>query len=86
MTPDEKELVMPIGASAFAKIIDPVTPSKIALDTGLSTSQVRAWVTHVQSFEDRSGYRVFFRVETPEEIRAKLPGLTSANVLIVLAA
>lgn len=72
-------------APAFAKIDDEITPAKIARDTGLNESQVAAWVTHAQSYADASGYRVFFRVETPPEVLELVPRITPAFMLIVLA-
>lgn len=77
---------MPTSASAFAVIDEPITPEKIARDTGLDVSVVRDWVTHAKSYEDGSGYLVFFRPDTPGEVREMVPRLSPTNLLIILAA
>nr|WP_312968551.1 hypothetical protein [Pseudomonas sp.] len=77
---------MPTSASAFAVINEPITPEKIARDTGLDLSLVRDWVTHARSYEDGSGYLVFFRADTPAEVREIVPRLSPTNLLIILAA
>ncbi|MDQ7987017.1 hypothetical protein QYS36_18920 [Pseudomonas sp. G34] len=77
---------MPTAASAFAVINEPITAQKIARDTGLDLSLVRDWVTHARSYEDGSGYLVFFKADTPGEVRQLVPRLTPTNLLIVLAA
>lgn len=60
-----------------------ITRAKICRDTGLNESQVAAWITHAESFADGSGYRLFFRVETPGDILELMPPLTREHVLIV---
>ncbi len=82
----EKELNVLINASAFAVINEPITAQKIARDTGLDLSLIRDWVTHAKSYDDGSGYLVFFRPDTPSAVRELIPRLTSTNQLIVLAA
>lgn len=77
---------MPIAASAFAVINEPITAQKIARDTSVELSVIEAWVTHARSYEDGSGYLVFFKPDTPGEVRAMVPRLTPTNLLIVLAA
>ncbi|MBD9397945.1 hypothetical protein [Pseudomonas sp. PDM11] len=77
---------MVIAASAFAVINEPITAQKIARDTGVDLSLIKAWVTHARSYEDGSGYLVFFKAETPAEVREQIPRLTTTNLLIVLAA
>lgn len=77
---------MAIAASAFAVIDHPITAQKIARDTGVDLSLIEAWVTHARSYEDGSGYLVFFKAETPGEVREQIPRLTPTNLLIVLAA
>lgn len=77
---------MPTSASAFAVINEPITPEKIARDTGLDLSLVRDWVTHARSYEDGSGYLVFFKPDTPAEVREMVPRLSPTNLLIILAA
>ena len=72
-------------APAFAVINDEITPTKISRDIGLSLSQVQAWVTHAQSYEDGSGYRLFFRIETPADVLALVPRISPSFMLIVLA-
>ena len=76
---------MPTSASAFAVIDEPITPEKIARDSGLDLSLVRDWVTHARSYEDGSGYLVFFRPDTPAEVREMVPRLSPTNLLIILA-
>lgn len=73
-------------APAFAVINDPITPTKISRDIGLPESLVREWVTHAETYEDGSGYRIFFKPETPAEVRTLYPRLAPNNMLIVLAA
>ncbi|SHM48950.1 hypothetical protein [Phytopseudomonas punonensis] len=58
---------------------------KIATDTGLSESLVSTWVTHSRPYPDGSGYRVFFKAETPGDVRQQLPRITPTNMLIVLS-
>lgn len=58
---------------------------KIATDTGLAESVVSTWVTHCRPYPDGSGYRVFFKVETPPDVRELVPRMTPTNMLIVLA-
>ncbi|OLU16887.1 MULTISPECIES: hypothetical protein [unclassified Pseudomonas] len=58
---------------------------KIASDIGLSESMLSSWVTHSRPYADGSGYRVFFKVETPGDVRQLLPRITPTNMLIVLA-
>ncbi|MDQ7987096.1 hypothetical protein QYS36_19320 [Pseudomonas sp. G34] len=58
---------------------------KIATDLGLSESLLSSWITHWRPYPDGSGYRVFFKVETPLDIRQLLPRITPTNMLIVLA-
>lgn len=77
---------MPIAASAFAVINEPITAQKIARDTGVDLSVIETWVTHARSYEDGSGYLVFFKGDTPGEVRQLIPRLTPTNLLIVLAA
>lgn len=60
---------MVISASAFAVINEPITAQKIARDTGVDLSLIKAWVAHARSYEDSSGYLVFFKAETPGEVR-----------------
>ena len=77
---------MAVAASAFAVIDQPITALKIARDTGVDLGLIKAWVTHARSYEDGSGYLVFFKADTPGEVREQIPRLTSINLLIVLAA
>ena len=70
-----------IAASAFAVINEPITAQKIGIDLSL----IKAWVTHARSYEDGSGYLVFFKAETPGERREQIPRLTLGNLLVVLA-
>lgn len=77
---------MVIAASAFAVINEPITAQKIARDTGIDISLIKTWVTHARSYEDGSGYLVFFKAETPGDVREQIPRLTPTNLLIVLAA
>lgn len=58
---------------------------KIATDTGLSENIVATWVTHSQPYPDGSGYRVFFKADTPSGVRELVPRMTPTNMLIVLA-
>jgi hypothetical protein len=58
---------------------------KIATDLGLGESLLSNWITHWRPYPDGSGYRVFFKVETPPHIRQLLPRITPTNMLIVLA-
>lgn len=74
------------AASAFAVINEPITAQKIARDTSVELSVIEAWVTHARSYEDGSGYLVFFKPETPSEVRRLIPRMTPTNLLIVLAA
>lgn len=76
---------MVIAASAFALVHEPITPSRIAHDTGVDLTLIKTWVTHVQPYEDASGYRVFFRASTPAEVRELIPRMTPTHILIVLA-
>lgn len=73
-------------APAFAVINDPITPAKISRDIGLPEVLVREWVTHAETYEDGSGYRIFFKPDTPGEIKEIYPRLTPRNMLIILAA
>lgn len=77
---------MVIAASAFAVINEPITAQKIARDTGIDISLIKTWVIHARSYEDGSGYLVFFKAETPGEVREQIPRLTPTNLLIALAA
>ncbi|OLU35454.1 hypothetical protein [Pseudomonas sp. PA27(2017)] len=77
---------MVIAASAFAVINQPITAQKISRDTGLDMRLVVDWVTHAKSYEDGSGYQVFFKSDTPEGVREQIPRLAPSNLLIVLAA
>lgn len=77
---------MPIAASSFAVINEPITAQKIARDTSVDLEVIKAWVTHAKSYEDGSGYLVFFKADTPGEVRQLIPRLTPTNLLIVLAA
>lgn len=72
-------------APAFAVINDPITPAKISRDIGLPEVLVREWVTHAETYEDGSGYRVFFKWDTPSEVKETYPRLTPGGMLIVLA-
>lgn len=72
-------------APAFAKIDGEITHEKIARDTGLSVSEVAAWIAQAEPYADYSGYRVFFAAETPAAIRERFPRLTDNLMLIVLA-
>ena len=72
-------------APAFAVLNAPITPTKISRDIGLPEVLVREWVTHAETYEDRSGYRVFFKPDTPREVIERYPRLTPMNVLIILA-
>lgn len=72
-------------APAFAVLSGPITPTKISRDIGLPEVLVREWVTHAETYEDRSGYRIFFKPETPREVTVRYPRLTPWNMLIVLA-
>ena len=58
---------------------------KIASDIGLSESLLSNWITHVRPYPDGSGYRVFFKFDTPGHVRQQLPRITSTNMMIVLA-
>ncbi|MDD1507545.1 hypothetical protein [Pseudomonas sp. CNPSo 3701] len=58
---------------------------KIATDIGLCESVVSNWVTHSWPYPDGSGYRVFFKIDTPSHVRQLLPQITPTNMLIVLA-
>lgn len=58
---------------------------KIATDLGLSESLLSSWITHWRPYSDGSGYRVFFKAETPLDIRQLLPRITPTNMLIDLA-
>ncbi len=77
---------MVIAASAFAVVNEPITSQKIARDTGIDLGLIKAWVTHARSYEDGSGYLVFFKAGTPGEVREHIPRLMPTNLLIVLAA
>ncbi|MEQ9724143.1 hypothetical protein ABRP29_00765 [Pseudomonas sp. WHRI 8822A] len=77
---------MVIAASAFAVINQPITSQKIARDTGLDLSLIKGWVTHAKSYEDGSGYLVFFKSNMPNTVREQIPRLTADNLLVVLAA
>jgi len=77
---------MAIAASVFAVINEPITAQKIARDTGVDLRVINVWVTHARSYEDGSGYQVFFKADTPNEVREQIPRLTPTNLLIVLAA
>lgn len=72
-------------APAFAVITDEITPARIARDTGLPEALVRLWITHFQCYEDMSGYRVFFKPNTPDDVLALVPRITPGLMLIVLA-
>lgn len=58
---------------------------EIAADLGLNESLLSSWITHWRSYPDGSGYRVFFKAETPPDMRQLLPRITPTNMLIVLA-
>ncbi|MFB4370113.1 hypothetical protein [Pseudomonas sp. LR_1] len=58
---------------------------KIATDIGLCESVVSNWITHSRPYLDGSGYRVFFKLDTPNHVRQQLPRITSTNMMIVLA-
>lgn len=58
---------------------------KIATDLGLSENLLSTWITHSRAYPDGSGYRVFFKAETPIDIRQLLPRITPTNMLIVLS-
>lgn len=58
---------------------------KIATDLGLNENLLANWITHSRPYPDGSGYRVFFKAETPPDIRQLLPRITLTNMLIVLA-
>lgn len=72
-------------APAFAQISGEITHEKIARDIGLNVREVAAWVTQAEPYADYSGYRIFFAIETPTEIRARFPRMTDNLMLIVLA-
>ncbi len=71
----EKELVMTVHIPLL----------KIATDIGLCESVVSNWITHSRSYPDGSGYRVFFKLDTPNHVRQQLPRITPTNMMIVLA-
>ncbi len=71
----EKELVMTVHIPLL----------KIATDIGLCESVVSNWITHSRPYPDGSGYRVFFKLDTPNHVRQQLPRITPTNMMIVLA-
>ena len=71
----EKELVMTVHIPLL----------KIATDIGLCESVASNWITHSRPYPDGSGYRVFFKLDTPNHVRQQLPRITPTNMMIVLA-